>query len=127
MLRTKNVGIISRFFSISVERFQWRALKKIWRTYLVNRKKTRYTQFEKITEQLRSYQVQRDILVDEQFSHYFSSSFCFLFAITNGMVKVLVEGCFGLDLFDLTNISNSVLCFLATWREKLENDPIFPT
>ena len=33
--------------------------------------KTRYTQFAKITEQLRSYQVQRNILIDEQFSHDF--------------------------------------------------------
>ena len=49
-----------------------------------------------------------------------------LFAITNGMVKVLVEGCFGSDLFDLTNISNSFSCFLATYREKFKNDPMFP-
>ena len=35
----KHIGIISRFVSISVERLQWPALKKIWRTYLVNRKK----------------------------------------------------------------------------------------
>ena len=65
--------------------------------------------FAKITEQLRTYQVQRDILVDEQRSHDFSSSVCFLFAITDGMVKVLVGGCFGSDLFDLTNISNSFM------------------
>ena len=57
--------------SISVERLQWPVLFKIWWTYIVNRKKTRYTQFTKITEQLRSYQVQKDILVDEQFSHDF--------------------------------------------------------
>ncbi len=42
------------------------------------------------------------------------------------MVKVLMEGYFGSDLFDLKNISNSFLCFVATWREKLENDPMFP-
>ena len=64
--------------------------------------------------------------MDEELSHDFLSSVCFLFAITNGMVKVLMEGCFGSDLFDLTNISNSFSCFLATWREKLENDPMFP-
>ncbi len=33
--------------------------------------KTRYTQFAKITEQLRSYQVQRNILIDRQFFHDF--------------------------------------------------------
>ena len=49
-----------------------------------------------------------------------------LFAITNGMVKVLVEGCFGLDLFDLTNISNSLSCFLATYRENWRTIPCFP-
>ena len=27
---------------------------------------------------------------------------------------------------DLTNISNSFSCFLATYREKLENNPMFP-
>ena len=60
------------------------------------------------------------------FPMIFSSSVCFLFAITNGMVKVLMEGCFGSDLFDLTNISYSFSCFRATWREKLENDSLFP-
>ncbi len=34
-------------------------------------KNTRYTQFAKITEQLRLYQIQRNILVDKQFSHDF--------------------------------------------------------
>ena len=61
--------------------------------------------FAKITEQLRTYQVQRDILVDEQRSHDFSSSVCFLFAITDGMVKVLVGGCFELDSFDFAKLS----------------------
>ena len=56
----------------------------------------------------------------------FSSSACFLFPIANGMVKLLMEGCFGSDFFDFTNISNSFSCFLATWREELENDPMFP-
>ena len=63
---------------------------------------------QKNTEQLRSYQVQRDILMDEQFSHDFSSSVCFLFAITNGMVKVLMEGCFGSCFFQFTEIKSAI-------------------
>ena len=52
------------------------------------------------------------------FPMIFSSSVCFLFAITNETVKVLMKGCFGSDLINLTNISNSFSCFLGTWREK---------
>ena len=43
--------------------------------------------------------------MDEQRSHDFSSSVCFLFAITDGMVKVLVGGCFELDSFDFAKLS----------------------
>jgi len=60
------------------------------------------------------------------FPKIFSSLVCFLFAITNGMVKVLMEGCFRSNLFDFTNIHNSFSCFLATFGKKLENDPMFP-
>ena len=42
-----------------------RILKNIVDLFSKQEKNTRYTQFAKITEHLRSYQVQRDILVDE--------------------------------------------------------------
>ena len=60
-------------------------------------KNTRYTQFAKITEQLRLYQIQRNILVDKQFSHDFFE-----------MVVVLMEGCFGSCFFQFTEIKSAI-------------------
>ena len=52
---------------------------------------------QKNTEQLRSYQVQRAFLVDEQFSHDFFE-----------MVVVLMEGCFGSCFFQFTKIKSAI-------------------
>ena len=48
-----------------------RIFKNMADLFSKHEKNTRYTQFAKITEELWSYQVQRNILMNEQFSHDF--------------------------------------------------------
>ncbi len=66
VLRTKTYrNIIKICFYFRWKASMARILKNIVDLFSKQEKNTRYTQFAKITEHLRSYQVQRDILVDE--------------------------------------------------------------